>query len=64
MNKIYGKTNSVNPLITIMVVSVGGTLKGMVGIVVALPIYLLIRTTYNFFKKDLQKGMKAVKETI
>ena len=62
--KIYGKTNSVNPLITIMVVSVGGTLKGMVGIVVALPIYLLIRTTYNFFKKDLQKGMKAVKETI
>lgn len=62
--KIYGKTNSVNPLITIMVVSVGGTLKGMVGIIVALPIYLLIRTTYNFFKKDLQKGMKAVKETI
>ena len=62
--KIYGKTNSVNPLITIMVVSVGGTLKGMVGIIVALPIYLLIRTTYNFFKKDLQKGMKVVKETI
>ena len=62
--KVYGKTNNVNPLITIMVVSVGGTLKGMVGIIIALPCYLLIRTTYNFFKKDLQKGMKAVKENI
>ena len=62
--KVYGKTNNVNPLITIMVVSIGGTLKGVVGIIVALPIYLLIRTTYNFFKKDLKKGMDKVKETI
>ena len=62
--KVYGKTNNVNPLITIMVVSIGGTLKGVVGIIVALPIYLLVRTTYNFFKKDLKKGMVKVKETI
>lgn len=62
--KVYGKTNNVNPLITIMVVSVGGTLAGVVGIIVALPIYLLIRTTYHFFKKDLKKGMDIVKETI
>ena len=62
--KVYGKTNNVNPLITIMVVSVGGTLKGVIGIIVALPCYLLIRTTYKFYKKDLQKGMRVVKETI
>jgi predicted PurR-regulated permease PerM len=62
--KVYGKTNNVNPLITIMAVSIGGTLAGMVGIIVALPCYLLIRTTYNFFKKDLKKGMDIVKETI
>ena len=62
--KVYGKTNNVNPLITIMAVSIGGTLAGMVGIVVALPCFLLIRTTYQFFKKDLKKGMNIVKETI
>lgn len=62
--KVYGKTNNVNPLITIMVVSIGGTVAGMVGIVVALPCYLLIRTTYHFFKNDLKKGMNIVKETI
>ena len=62
--KVYGKTNNVNPLITIMVVSVGGTVAGITGIIVALPIYLLVRTTYHFFKKDLKKGMNIVKETI
>lgn len=62
--KIYGKTNDVNPLITIMAVSVGGTVAGIGGIVAALPCYLLIRTTYNFFKNDLRKGMNIVKETI
>lgn len=62
--KVYGKTNDVNPLITIMAVSVGGTLAGMTGIIVALPVYLLIRTTYRFFRRDLKKGMVIVKETI
>ena len=62
--KVYGKTNNVNPLITIMAVSIGGTVAGMVGIIAALPCYLLIRTTYLFFKNDLKKGMNMVKETI
>ena len=62
--KVYGKTNNVNPLITIMAVSVGGTLKGIVGIIVVLPCYLIIRETYQFFQKDLKKGMKIVKKTI
>ena len=62
--KVYGKTNNVNPLITIMAVSVGGTLAGVVGIVVALPCYLLLRNTYHFFKKDLKKGMVIVKKNI
>lgn len=62
--KVYGKTNNVNPLITIMAVSIGGTLAGVPGIIVALPCFLLIRTTYYFFKKDLQKGVVIVKKTI
>lgn len=62
--RVYGKTNDVNPLITIMVVSVGGTLLGIKGIIIALPCYLLIRTTYHFFKGDLKKGIDKVKEAI
>lgn len=56
--KIYGKTNNVNPLITIMAVSIGGTIAGVIGIIISLPIYIFIRTTYYFFKKDLKKSMK------
>jgi len=33
--KIYGKTNNINPLVTIIVVSIGGTIAGVLGIVVA-----------------------------
>ena len=62
--KVYGKTNDISPLITIVVVSIGGTVAGIVGIIVALPCYLLIRTTWNFFKNDLKKGMNIVKEAI
>lgn len=61
--KIYGKTNRVNPMIVIMVVSVGATVLGPVGVVAALPCFLLIRNTYNFFKKDIKKGLVIVKKT-
>lgn len=62
--KIYGKTNNVNPLITIIVVTVGGSLAGIVGIVIALPLYLLIRETYIFFHKNIQKEVSKIKKTI
>lgn len=62
--RIYGKTNNINPLITIMVVSVGGSLGGFMGIVAALPIYLLIRATYHFYHTDLKKSVKSIKENI
>lgn len=62
--RIYGKTNDINPLITIIVLSIGGSLAGMLGIILSIPCYLLIRTTYLFFKRDLKKGLVFVKDTI
>lgn len=58
--KVYGKTNNVNALITIMVVTVGGTLAGILGIIAALPLYLFIRTTYHFYIADIKKSVKKV----
>ena len=62
--KVYGKTNNINPLATIIVVSIGGTVAGVVGIVVALPLYILLRATYHFFSNDLKKSMKKIKNNI
>lgn len=59
--KIYGKTNNVNPLITIMAVSIGGSLGGILGIIAALPVYLLLRATYHFYHHDFAKSVKSIK---
>lgn len=59
--RVYGKTNNINPLITIMMVSIGGTVGGVIGIVIALPIYIVISASYHFFKNDIKKGVKKVK---
>ena len=62
--KIYGHTVNVNPLITIILVSIGGTLAGPVGIACALPVFILIRATYDFFEKDLKKSVKTLQDAI
>ena len=62
--KIYGKTNNVDPLITIIVVFIGGSLAGVIGIIIALPIYLLVRATYHFFENDIANGYKKIKNKI
>ncbi len=59
--KVYGKTNNINPLVTIMMVSIGGTVGGVLGIIIALPIYIVISSSYRFFKSDIKKGVKKVK---
>lgn len=53
--KVYGKTNNINALWTIFSVFVGGSLFGFIGILVALPIYIIINRIYHFFKDDLKK---------
>ena len=62
--KVYGKTNDINPLITIIVISIGGTIAKTWGIIISLPVYIIIRASYNFFKKDLKKGLNLVKDVL
>ena len=62
--RIYGKTNNVNPIVTIIAVSIGGTISGVMGIIVALPVYLLIRATYHFFIGDLKSSVKKIKSNV
>ena len=51
--KVYGKTNNVNPVWTIFAVFTGGTLYGFLGIIIALPLYIVLKCAYNFYKNDL-----------
>ncbi len=51
--KVYGKTNNINAMWTIFAVVAGGTLFGIPGIMLSLPVYIAINCTFNFFKEDI-----------
>ena len=59
--KVYGKTNSLHPLLVIFAVSAGGMIAGFWGIVLSLPVAIAIRTTYGFYKQDIQKKMRRIR---
>ena len=49
---IYGKTNKLHPLIIIITLLLGSVLFGFMGILLALPLTIIIITTYNYYTKD------------
>lgn len=59
--KVYGKTNSLHPLLVIFAVSAGGIIAGFWGIVLSLPVAIAIKTTYNFYKKDIYKKVRHIR---
>ena len=59
--KVYGKTNSLHPLLVIFAVSAGGIIAGFWGIVLSLPVAIAIKTTYSYYKKDIQKKVRKMR---
>lgn len=49
---VYGKTNKLHPLIIIITLLLGSVLFGFMGILLALPLTIIIITTYNYYTKD------------
>lgn len=62
--KVYGKTNNISPLLTIFAVFEGGVLGGFVGILIALPLTIIIKTIFNYYKGDIYKKIDDIKEKI
>lgn len=62
---VYGKTNSIHPLIVIISVFAGSSLFGIMGIVISFPLAIIIVTTYKNYKDDLiniKNKRKIIKE--
>lgn len=62
--KVYGKTNKLHPLLVIFAVSAGGVIGGFWGIILSLPIAIVIKTTYNFYRRDIDKKIKFIKRKV
>lgn len=59
---VYGKTNQVHPIITILSVFVGGALFGLPGVILSLPFAIVILTTYKYFKEDIEGKISNIKD--
>lgn len=58
---VYGKTNSIHPLVTIIALFAGGILFGILGVFISFPLAIIIVTTYKYYKDDITKNIKKVK---
>lgn len=59
---VYGKTNQIHPIITILSVFIGGALFGVAGIIFSLPFAIVLVTTYKFFKEDITEKIIDMKD--
>ena len=62
--KIFGKTNNISPLLTIFAVFAGGVLYGFVGILIALPLTIILKTLYGYYKDDIKDKIDDIKDKI
>lgn len=56
---VYGKTNSIHPLIVIFSVFAGSAVFGIMGIVISFPLAILGVTTFKFYKDDIFNNIKG-----
>ena len=57
---VYGKTNSMHPLVTIIALFAGGILFGILGVFISFPLAIIIVTTYKYYKEDITRNLKKV----
>ena len=61
---VYGKTNKIHPIITILAVVAGGALMGVLGIIISLPLSIIIIETYNYYEKQISKKIDDLKDIV
>lgn len=59
---IYGKTNNINPILVIFTAVICSSLFGILGIAMGLPLYLIIRTTWDYFDEDIKDYLDDKRE--
>ena len=61
---VYGKTNSIHPLLVIFFLFAGSAIFGLMGIVISFPLAILLVTTYKFYKDDIFNNIKESRNKI
>lgn len=60
--RVYGKTNSMHPLVTIFALFAGGIIFGIMGVLISFPLAIIIVSLFKFYKDDISEGIEKFKE--
>lgn len=58
---VYGKTNSMHPLVIIFALTAGGALFGILGVFISFPLAILIVSLVKFYKNDISESIEKIK---
>jgi predicted PurR-regulated permease PerM len=58
---VYGKSNQIHPLVTILAVYAGSALFGTIGLVMSLPVTIIILATLKFYEKEINNRISKIK---
>ena len=61
---VYGKSNSIHPLITIFAMFTGSALFGIAGIFIAFPVAIIILAAYDYYKEDISDSIGKIKDNL
>lgn len=64
MPKIYSKGSNIHPALSIFLLTIGGSIGSVFGVIIAIPMYLFLRTTFIYFFKDIKNGIRNLKDVI
>ena len=58
--KIYNKSNQIPTLLSIFAVFAGGAIAGIKGIILALPLTIIMLTTYRFYRNEITSSIGKI----
>lgn len=58
---VYGKTNSIHPLIVIFAMFAGSALFGIIGVFISFPVAIILVAAYKYYKEDITEGIEKIK---
>lgn len=59
---VYGKTNSIHPLLTIFALFAGGAIFGLLGILISFPLAIFFVSLWKFYKEDISDYIEDLKD--
>ena len=60
---VYGKTNKIHPLATIIALFASGILLGIKGVFISSPLAIMAIVTFKYYKEDIKNNIKKVKNS-